>query len=586
MVSRIVFGLQLFATGLAGIVAWQAAQQRHAPGARAFTTVMAAVSAWALLSVFESHPLFHRPLVFSALVRANWLPIGVVGVAWLAFALAYTGREALLTRRRLVALSVVPAVTATTAFCHGILLTELEELLGPYDGLVGPLWAIESVWPLIEVIGAVYTYLLVAVGSLLLLEVIIERPFPHPGQLLIVLIVGPPWLLNAAQVTVLRIAAFDPTVLGFAISGLVGLVAIGRFKLLDVPLARARVVEEIDSGVLVYGRDGTVYDYNERAASLLALSPDVLETDVRTVLADSALELAFPASVAPRATSHEQTTGGVPGDRTAAVSDGGVDSLAAYLDGRTVAVEGEDGPSYLELQLSDLHDAAAGQPSRVVLLYDVSDRERRKRALEEKNEFLDEFASVVSHDVATPLGVIENKARLVEVTGDPSHAADIYEATERVQALVDELRNLAREGVQVGETTTVDLETVAHEAWTSVESTDAALTVADSRTVEADRSRLRQLFENLFRNAVDHATGDESVEIEVKTTASSFSVADDGPGIPRSEREQVFEQGYTTTEDGSGLGLAIVRRIVEGHGWTVRATESDAGGARFVVDTE
>jgi signal transduction histidine kinase len=387
-------------------------------------------------------------------------------------------------------------------------------------------------------------------------------------------------------VTVLRIATFDPTVLGFAISGVVGLVAIGRFKLLDVPLARARVVEEIDSGVLVYGRDGTVYDYNERAASLLALSPDVLETDVRTVLADSALELAFPASVAPRAASHEQTTGGVPGDRAAAVSDGGVDSVAAYLDGRTVAVEGEDGSSYVELQLSDLHDAAAGQPSRVVLLYDVSDRERRKRALEEKNEFLDEFASVVSHDVATPLGVIENKARLVEVTGDPSHAADIYEATERVQALVDELRDLAREGVQVGETTTVDLETVAREAWTSVESTDAALTVADSRTVEADRSRLRQLFENLFRNAVDHATGDESVEIEVKTTASSFSVADDGPGIPRSEREQVFEQGYTTTEDGSGLGLAIVRRIVEGHGWTVRATESDAGGARFVVDTE
>jgi signal transduction histidine kinase len=381
------------------------------------------------------------------------------------------------------------------------------------------------------------------------------------------------------------VGSFGATILGFVLSGVVGLVAIGRFELLDVPLARARVVEEIDSGVLVYGRDGTVYDYNERAASLLALSPDLLETDIRTVLADSALALEFPAGVAPPDVSGEQTTGAVPGDPTA-VSDGGVESLATYLDGRTVAVEGEDGPSYVELQLSDLHDAAAGQPSRVVLLYDVSDRERRKRDLERKNEFLDEFASVVSHDVATPLGVIDNKARLVEVTGDPSHAADIYEATERVQALVDELRDLAREGVQVGETTAVDLETVAREAWNSVESTDATLTVADSRAVEADRSRLRQLFENLFRNSVEHATGDGPVGIEIGTTASGFYVADDGPGIPQSDREQVFEQGYTTTEDGSGLGLAIVRRIAEGHGWTIRATESDAGGARFVVETE
>ena len=63
-----------------------------------------------------------------------------------------------------------------------------------------------------------------------------------------------------------------------------------------------------------------------------------------------------------------------------------------------------------------------------------------------------------------------------------------------------------------------------------------------------------------------------------------FAVADDGPGIPADDRDRVFESGYTTG-DGTGLGLAIVKTIAEAHGWTVSVTESDAGGARFVVRT-
>ena len=62
-----------------------------------------------------------------------------------------------------------------------------------------------------------------------------------------------------------------------------------------------------------------------------------------------------------------------------------------------------------------------------------------------------------------------------------------------------------------------------------------------------------------------------------------FFVADDGPGIPADERDQVFEYGYTTDRDGTGYGLPIVERIADAHGWSVRATESDAGGAQFEI---
>ncbi|WP_044958209.1 sensor histidine kinase, partial [Halarchaeum acidiphilum] len=58
-------------------------------------------------------------------------------------------------------------------------------------------------------------------------------------------------------------------------------------------------------------------------------------------------------------------------------------------------------------------------------------------------------------------------------------------------------------------------------------------------------------------------------------------VADDGPGIPESERERVFDVGYTTAEGGTGFGLNIVREIADAHGWSVSLVESEDGGARF-----
>ena len=64
---------------------------------------------------------------------------------------------------------------------------------------------------------------------------------------------------------------------------------------------------------------------------------------------------------------------------------------------------------------------------------------------------------------------------------------------------------------------------------------------------------------------------------------NGFSVADDGPGIPADEREQVFEHGYSTDSDGTGFGLSIVQSIAEAHGWSVTATESESGGAKFEI---
>jgi signal transduction histidine kinase len=60
-------------------------------------------------------------------------------------------------------------------------------------------------------------------------------------------------------------------------------------------------------------------------------------------------------------------------------------------------------------------------------------------------------------------------------------------------------------------------------------------------------------------------------------------VADNGPGIPEDERDNIFEYGYTTNTESTGFGLAIVKRIVEAHDWNVTVTDSESGGARFEI---
>jgi len=223
-----------------------------------------------------------------------------------------------------------------------------------------------------------------------------------------------------------------------------------------------------------------------------------------------------------------------------------------------------------------------GEVSQLVgISRDTTERRERERELERQNDRLEEFASIVSHDLRNPLNVAEGYLQMARETGDTSHLGEVVAAHDRMRTLIEDILTLAREGTTVTDFEAVDLPAVADDCWELVEAPDAALTVHATEEVLADRSRLKQVFENLYRNAVEH--GGEGVTIEAGDLDDGFYVADDGPGVPREKREAVFESGYTTSRDGTGFGLTIVAEIAEAHDWTVEVTDSDAGGARFEV---
>jgi signal transduction histidine kinase len=150
-----------------------------------------------------------------------------------------------------------------------------------------------------------------------------------------------------------------------------------------------------------------------------------------------------------------------------------------------------------------------------------------------------------------------------------------------MDALIDDVLTLTREGKQVEDLEPVDLGDTIDGCWRNVETAEATLMNKTDQTIHTDPSRLKQLLENLFRNAVEH--GDETVTVTVRDMDNGFSVADDGPGIIDDEREKVFDAGYSTTDEGTGFGLNIVQEIAEAHGWEISVTDSETGGARFEI---
>ncbi|MBX0321406.1 PAS domain S-box protein [Halomicroarcula sp. F13] len=210
----------------------------------------------------------------------------------------------------------------------------------------------------------------------------------------------------------------------------------------------------------------------------------------------------------------------------------------------------------------------------------------REQALARQNERLDEFASIVSHDLRTPLDLAAVHLELAtegEGDADREHLDRVAAAHDRMSDLVSDVLAWAREGVTVEDTEPVSIPDLVTDCWMGIQAESASLSVTTDRTVEADRDRLRRVFENLLGNAVAHGGDGPTIRVGDLDDAAGIFLEDDGPGIPEDERDDVFTSGYTHSEGGNGFGLAIVEQIVEAHGWEIRVTDGAAGGARFEI---
>lgn len=205
---------------------------------------------------------------------------------------------------------------------------------------------------------------------------------------------------------------------------------------------------------------------------------------------------------------------------------------------------------------------------------------RQRAALTRQNQRLEEFTSVVSHDLRTPLALATAGLEQLKANTQADGIEQIESALGRMDDIIGKTLTLARSGRMVGDTEPVSLDQFARQCFHLTGLTDLELVIDDDLpTVEADPDRLRHVFENLYRNAAEHGGVDASVYVEA--TDEGFAVGDDGPGIQSEQADKIFEAGFSTNPGGTGFGLTIVNRIADAHGWSIEVGTNEDGGARF-----
>lgn len=224
---------------------------------------------------------------------------------------------------------------------------------------------------------------------------------------------------------------------------------------------------------------------------------------------------------------------------------------------------------------------------------DITDQKQRERELEAKNQQLNEFASILTHDLRNPINIAAGYLDQLKGPENAECVELIENAHDRMQAIIDDTLTLTQEAESVTDPDLVSITELTEDAWAVTETGAAEIEIADSFSLRCNQARTARLFENLFRNAIDH--NDDSVTVRVgihhtmNTTTrtnndgtNGFYIEDTGSGIPQDQRDQVFEIGKTSARNGTGLGLPIVERIAEAHGWSVQITNGTEGGAKFV----
>ncbi|PSB54212.1 hypothetical protein C7B77_18865 [Chamaesiphon polymorphus CCALA 037] len=239
-----------------------------------------------------------------------------------------------------------------------------------------------------------------------------------------------------------------------------------------------------------------------------------------------------------------------------------------------------------------------GCPSHAILAtIDITDRKQIFATLEARNQELDSFVHVVSHDLKAPLRAVSNLSKWIEedLEGSltPSTQAQmnlLRGRIDRMSATIDGLLDYARIGrtedsiepVAVSELISETIDTLAP---------PPTFTIAIAQnlpTLYTKRMLLSQVFANLLGNAIKHhdrADGMIHLGIAERTEYYEFAIADDGPGIAPEQHDRVFKifQAVNPQKrtDSTGIGLAIVKKIVEAEGGTIRLESQPGKGTTF-----
>jgi PAS domain S-box-containing protein len=387
----------IFAAAVSAALALFAWRRTDVPGAFPFGLLLLAVVEWSLTYTLELGGVGLRSKLFW--VKTEYLGITTVPVFWLAFVLQYTGRGQWLTSRRWALLLVVPLLTtvfACTNEAHGLIWSDIRlDTSGPYvmlDLTYGAWW----------VIHVVYSYCLLVIGTLLLIQGLFRSPPLYRGQA-VALLIGAlvPWIGNAMYIFDLNpLPNMDWTPAAFSLTGLVIGWALFRYRLFDIgPVAREAVFENMSDGVIVLDSHDRIVDLNPAAQTILGWTAD-------SGIGQSLAQMSPPL--------HEIFLGhrGKPGVHTEIVTCP------------------RDAQRTCDIRISPFGHGSGDSASHLIVLRDVTEHKRAEQGLRRRAEELAALQATLL-DVTAPhelpallQTIVERAARLLNAAGGGMYLSD------------------------------------------------------------------------------------------------------------------------------------------------------------------
>lgn len=222
---------------------------------------------------------------------------------------------------------------------------------------------------------------------------------------------------------------------------------------------------------------------------------------------------------------------------------------------------------------------------------------RMTRTLEKRNQELDQFAYIVSHDLKAPLRAIANLSSWMEedlegkLDPDTQHQMDLLRGrVHRMEALINGILEYSRVGRLRSQIETVNVETLLQEIIESLSVPDELTIeiVTPMPTLETESLPLQQILTNLISNAIKHhnrSDGKITITATELDTAYQFTITDDGPGIDPKFHEKIFVIFQTLQArdvvENTGVGLAIIKKILDDKGGTIKVESELGNGTTF-----
>ncbi|RKS82521.1 PAS domain S-box-containing protein [Haloarcula quadrata] len=552
----------LLSAAVSLLIAGVGVYYRDCTGSRSLVFLMVAIAWWSVMSVIElgATDLATKRLALKLMYPA----IGAVPVAWLLFAIQYTGQTRLPTRKELAGILLGPVLMILLVWTnqyHGWFWSSMElafqgSLLVSVTERGPAFWA----W-------TAYAYVVMAVGTGLMLKLALFSGRVYRTQAIgLSLAALLPWGGNILYLTGVS-SVFDLTKIGFVFSGVLLGGAVFRRQLLQVipaarEIARDEIVASMKEAVIVVDERDVVIDLNPQAKAIIG-TPGA-------AWIGRPLEDVLPGLIELR----DSPTDDIP-DRAEI----------------TVPVNGEE--RAYEVRQTPLHRGYGTVTGQLITLTDVTERKQREQRIERQRQRLEVVNRVLRHDIRNDMQVILGTTEnLLKSQQAQPQLKRIKRKGEDIVTLSERARDLERfVGDGAVETTTVDLSAVVADVIADLERTYPDVEFRVERPDRAEVSAV-DLIDSALRNVLENAAehNDQSVP-EVSVTVMgptddgdvTVTVADNGPGLPDREQEVIETGTETALKHSNGLGLWIAYWTITTSGGTITFAENTPRGSVITI---